>query len=471
VKRPTGLVVLACGVALVAAPPAMADSLVFIRDNNVWLSNPDGSGQYQVTLDGTAASPYESPSQSDGGTVMAVRQPPGGRRQLVRMTQSGALLNAPVNTPAPGTGAIDARISPNGGLVAYWFVTTVSDPYCAYCVNVAERALFSYPDRFTNYDEIGTPNTGGWPSWVTNDTITVNTGSATQWYYQLGMSEANDWFTDSDLTGRIKTLLDTEVAPTGDRLAVVEGDNQEFIILAKVNGLPSGPTDPQPKPTIAAAPCQGLAGPTGKFVNPTWSSNGRLLAWQEDDGIWTVGVPADLSTCTGFDTAPARRIDGGREPDLSPAAINPGARPGCGNPGNPVACNPNCPTCGPGPGTDLKKKLAAFLAAEAKKLRKLGVHGLRHKKRTVLTYAADQAGKFAVRFTGTPIVRASRASLLASGKHTFAAAGSAHVTMKLTRKGARALRRAKGVRGSLKATFTPAGGAPTSASKTVRLRR
>ena len=76
--------------------------VVFIRDNNVWLANPDGSGQYQVTLDGSAGSPYESPSQSDAGTIMAIRQPAGGRNQLWRMSQSGGLLNTPINTPAPG---------------------------------------------------------------------------------------------------------------------------------------------------------------------------------------------------------------------------------------------------------------------------------------------------------------------------------------------------------------------------------
>jgi hypothetical protein len=465
VQRLTGLAVLACGAVLVAAPPAMADSLVFIRDNNVWLSNPDGSGQYQVTLDGTAGSPYQSPSQSDGGTIMAIRQPPGGRNQLWRMSQSGALLNAPINTPAPGpAGALDARLSPNGSLVAYWFVTPVSDPFCPYCVNVSNRALFSYPDRFTNYDAIGTPNTGGWPSWVTNDTITIGNGSATQWYYKLGMTEAAEWFNDGDLTGEIKTLLDAEVAPTGNRVAVVRGDNQESILFGRMTGPP--PT----KPVLPDPDCLGYQGPSGKFVNPTWSSDGQALAWQENDGIWVGQVPADLANCTGL-ANPVLRIPGGREPDLSPAAINPGARPGCGNPGNPAACNPECPTCGTGPGEDVRQKLVAFLAAEAKKLRRLGVHGLRRKKRTVLSYQADQAGVFTVRFTGTPILAASRAKLLASAKHTFAAPASANVTMKLTRKGARALRRAKGVRGSLKATFTPTGGTPTTATKKVRLGR
>src|ERR671937_497835 len=83
---------------LVTAGPAAADSLVFVRDNNIWLANADGSGQFQVTLDGTPSNPYSSPSQADDGTIVALRTPPGGRPQIWRMTQSGGLINPPVNT-------------------------------------------------------------------------------------------------------------------------------------------------------------------------------------------------------------------------------------------------------------------------------------------------------------------------------------------------------------------------------------
>src|SRR5262245_48138078 len=107
-SRAAATAAVACAAALVLAPPAMGDSLVFIRDNNVWLSNPDGSAQYQVTLDGTASSPYQSASQADDGTILAIRQPLGGRNQLWRMSQSGGLLGVPIDTPAPGpVGAID----------------------------------------------------------------------------------------------------------------------------------------------------------------------------------------------------------------------------------------------------------------------------------------------------------------------------------------------------------------------------
>jgi hypothetical protein len=454
-------------VALASAAPAAADSMVFARDNNVWISNPDGSGQFQVTLDGTAGAPYETPSEANDGTIVAVRQTPGQRRQIYRMTQSGGLLNAPINTPAPGTGAIDAKVSPDGTLVAYWFVTTVSDPICSFCVNVANRVLLTHSDRFTNADEVGTPNTGGWPSWLNNSTITLGSGSPTQWYYTLGMPEAKDWFTDSDLLGTasFNTLLDAEVAPTGDRIAVVEGDSQENIAIAKMTAGP--PTKP------AVAHC-GLTGPTGKFVDPTWQSDGRLLAWQEDTGVWTVTVPADVDNCPMGASAygtPALRVPGAKNPDLSPAAINPGPRPGCGNPGNPVACAGPGP--GPGPVIDsaaIRKALGSSGKAGKKALVKLKISGLLRKHKFTVSFKSPAAGTLTAQLTATGAA-AKRVTVLASGRHVFKKAGKAKVVVKLTSKGKKRLKHAHKLRGSLKLTFKPVGGSAISSSVSVRMKR
>src|SRR6476659_8964621 len=77
------------GLCLAIAPAAAsADSLVFVKSGNVWLSQPDGSGAYQVTTDGTTSSPYRSPSQADDGTIAA-----GHGDDIVRMTQNGTVLN------------------------------------------------------------------------------------------------------------------------------------------------------------------------------------------------------------------------------------------------------------------------------------------------------------------------------------------------------------------------------------------
>ena len=58
---------------LVCAGSAHASSLVYIKDYTVWLANPDGTGQRQLTTDGFKELPYESPSQADDGTSLAGR--------------------------------------------------------------------------------------------------------------------------------------------------------------------------------------------------------------------------------------------------------------------------------------------------------------------------------------------------------------------------------------------------------------
>jgi hypothetical protein len=457
--RRAALIALGCAVVALALPgPASADSLVFIRDHNVWLANADGSGQYQVTLDGTASSGYDSPSQADDGTIVAIRTPPGGRPQLWRMRQNGQLLNAPINTPAPGTGAIDARVSPNGQLVAYWFVTTVNDPSCLFCVNLASQALISRSDSFTPPDAVGNPNTGSLPSWISNTRILLSNGNATQWYYDIGAPEGVHWWDDTDACNSCPLpigLTDGEVSRNGSRIAVVRGDNQETIWLYSTTGPPTPPT-----------PRCEFSGPTGKFVGPTWSQDGLTLAWQEGDGIWSAQIP-DLSTCA---SSPTLRIPGGAEPDFGPAAVNPGPRPGCGNPGNPAACpTPTCTTCVPPPCTTcvsttaLQARLRNLLASEARALGKLKIRGLLKRRQIKVSFEAPSAGKLTLGITGS--------GRLAAGRLTFTAAGKRAVVIKLSRKGASKLRRARKVRLTLTARFAPTGGSAAAATRRLTLKR
>jgi hypothetical protein len=91
----------AAAVCAAAAVPAVAaaDSLVYVKDGNVFLSAADGSAAKQVTTDGG----YESPSQADDGTIVAGRRTEeNGRtpRRLHRVDREGKLLNPPVETVA-----------------------------------------------------------------------------------------------------------------------------------------------------------------------------------------------------------------------------------------------------------------------------------------------------------------------------------------------------------------------------------
>jgi hypothetical protein len=304
-------VLAAAAISLMFASAAVADSLVFIRANNVWVAKADGSNPHPVTRDGTTQYPYESPSEADDGTIVAVRATATTRRQIYRMRQDGRLLNRPVDTPAPGTGAINAKVSPNGRFVAYWFSTAVASGLCAFCVTAESQALISYSDRFTHATAIGTPNMPGWPSWIGNDTLVLTSGSPSVWYYRLGMREAAQWFTDAQTGGgtQFPTLLDAEVSPSGDRLAVVRGDHQETVVLYATTGPPPSP----PRPFVGN--CGWTANP-GPLSDPTWSSNGKLLALQDGANVYVLSLPS-LTNCAAARTL--RVLRGAGQPDFGKA--------------------------------------------------------------------------------------------------------------------------------------------------------
>ena len=71
--------------------PALADSIVFVRDGDVWISTPDGATERRLTVGGGHA----SPSMADDGLIVALR---GG--SFVRLRTDGA----PVGVPTAAVG-------------------------------------------------------------------------------------------------------------------------------------------------------------------------------------------------------------------------------------------------------------------------------------------------------------------------------------------------------------------------------
>src|ERR1044072_4422214 len=108
----------ALAAASIGAAPAAADSIVYAKDGNLFLTSPDGSKGYQLTRDGG----YSEPSQADNGIVGALRD-----KQLVRLDRSGRDLNAPMRavgsarSRGPLGGPYEPRISPDGTRFAYYF--------------------------------------------------------------------------------------------------------------------------------------------------------------------------------------------------------------------------------------------------------------------------------------------------------------------------------------------------------------
>jgi hypothetical protein len=302
---------------LVAATPAAADSIVFVKDANVWLANPDGSGQYQVTTDGTATHPYRSPSQADDGTIAA-----GYGNEIVRMRQNGEVLNR-IDPPAmldsasdPVDGPpIDVAISPDGTRIAY----TMADYACPVGVDCGARTVTAYSaaDHLTAPEASGTTYLRD-PSWVTN-TRTLQFGGYTHQVNVQDVDQPTDvhWFDDHDVVGQANAtdLGDGELNPQGTMLALVRGyGGSASVVWYDVSGDALHGLPPAPSMRCASGADEGING-------PTWSPDGTALAMADAEGIW---VKRDAAVCDS--PQPVLVIPGGSHPDWGPASINPGPR-------------------------------------------------------------------------------------------------------------------------------------------------
>ena len=336
-------------------------------------------------------------------------------------------------------------------------------------MSISNQALLNYSDRFTHHEAIGTPNTGGWPSWIGNDTIVLGNGSAELRYYRLGMPAAADWFNDGVFIGGgagLQTLLDAEVAPTGDRLAVVRGNHQETIRFLELSGPP--PAAPTPLRLLVPEPERQVRRPhlDERRRAARLAGGRRRLARR----------PARPELPT---PEPELVIPGASEPDLSPAAINPGPRPPCGNPGNPISCagqpTRGCDPC-PGPTRSSTRRDHSPRARRPRE----GRHaqpGTSEDPR-----AAAHAARSRSSSRPRPPARSppgspppapppvARPCSPAAGAHTRAA-GKAKLTIKLTTKGRKRLRSARRLKVAVKVSFTPTGAKAISTTTRIQIRR
>ena len=303
-----GLVAAAAALALSPAL-ASADSIVYVKDANVWLASGDGGNQYQVTTDGTAEHPYRSPSQADDGTIAV-----GYGTEILRMQQNGKVLNRldpptlmnSVSHPMDGT-PVDVAISPDGTKVAYTFYG-YECPVGASCGARTTTGIIP-SDRFSASAE--TTSYFRSPSWATNSRILNSGGYGSHVNIQDLGTEPFNWLTDQETD-----LGDAELTRAGDKLVAVRGyDASTHIVWYSVTGdALSGPKPPNP-----TAIC--LTGEQAGFDQPTWAPDGNQVAWTEPDGIW---IHRDAAGCTT--QQPTLVLPGGSEADWGPANVNPGPR-------------------------------------------------------------------------------------------------------------------------------------------------
>lgn len=284
-------------------------TIVFVKDHNVWIARGDGSGARALTTDGSYAAPYGSPTQSDGGVVVATHV-----ERLVRMNQSGRVLTVLDPAPLPTSvgvaidGApVDAAISPDGASIAYTFTK--------YLTPSGASSGFRSATGYTAADRLTDPapmrSTYFWaPSWVGNSrTLQTGGGGSHVNLHDLG-AEPVHWFDDDDIYLPSTDLGNSQLSRDGRYLTAIRGyaADAELYWYAVAGEARSGPPPAVPEP-LCKIPAVGID-------NPTWGPDSDSLAWQEPDGIWT---RANARDC---DAQSALVIPGGSEPFWSPAALS-----------------------------------------------------------------------------------------------------------------------------------------------------
>jgi hypothetical protein len=322
--------VLSAAALAFAAAPAGASSLVYVKDGNVWLTDPGGAKQYQVTFDGG----YASPSQADDGTIVAWRA-----KQFVRMDRSGRPLNAPVDGIGTDDGGgrfygpWEPKVSPDGRRIAYWFgqySSYYSYGCSCYLWHVEDLTTWTWADHFKPYTDDGQDKGVESPSWLTNDRLLATYPGFHQnvWTWKLDSGHANydaQWaFSIQDSEGTYYDFGDAEVSPDGSRFAATAGGDatsNDQLYVGTTNGplwVGEPPYD-NPLEPLPPQPDLRCGGTTGKVVSPTWSPDSREVAYSLADGVHIIGA-GDLADCRAL----ADRViaPGGAEPDWGPADVD-----------------------------------------------------------------------------------------------------------------------------------------------------
>lgn len=297
----------------VAAAPASADSIVYTLGGDVWLAKPDGSAQTRLTREGI----YGEATQSDDGTIVAT----AGVHRLRRLDRAGnvtADFAAAALADENWAGPFDPDLSPDGTKVAYsWLYESrgSSSPNCPLSPDectlgyIRGGTTVSRSDRATALGELGWFRYWTEPSWIGDDRLLLGGRDLTLMFDRAGIGALGGegagvapWF------GAGIHLADGDLARSGGLMAWVSGIRQDELSVWSVSGQPG-----------AAAPrfCFAFTGPSGHFADPSWSPDGRSLAWSEDDGIWVASVPG----CASDGVSSRLIVPLGDQPDWGPADV------------------------------------------------------------------------------------------------------------------------------------------------------
>jgi hypothetical protein len=330
--------VLGLGVAAepgAAAPDAHAaksgGSILYRKGGRLWVASPTGRGKHRIPK----SKGLENPSQDNRGRIVAQKG-----IYLYRLNRRGRRLNPKITTAfrtnpvlTSFKGPFFPEVSPDGKKIAYTYSFTEShyDPGCDCISNQPSlNTAYTYSNRFVDDPDqkFGHARFYSRASWIDNRSVVATTPNLYDYAGNVldtvavdplggGADSYQHWFTECTDCSSVQTLqkypLDEgELTRKRDKAVFVAGD---------LNATQAGSqlfVYPLSAPPTAIPPhfCR-ISGPNGSFTSPSWSPDGRSLAWEDRRGIWV----GKLGSLDGDNCEVSRKlvVRGGKAPDWGPA--------------------------------------------------------------------------------------------------------------------------------------------------------
>jgi PKD repeat protein len=322
--------------ALTGAPAlAQADSLVYVKNQHVWISRADGSQPRPISPQGN----WIWPSESDNGKIAALET--DGYKIYEYDQQGRSLLSAPMFTPASTSSSsaswyVDhTRISPDGSRVAYNVVG---------CCGFSDESTFLQPMSagHSNWSDFQDDFIN--PVWVNASTandpyVNAKNGlglghNGYNWTggVQYGIWNADNpsdngaWASDSAIPN---SNWEFEVAYTRNlkHLALFLDDSPDWgsaahnveIVLESVDWANSAAETVDCTIPLQASSYSGI--PQG-IDSLSYSSDGSTLAWATGAGVYEANV-ANPSNCPAVKSSVHLAVAGGAYPYFGAAALSP----------------------------------------------------------------------------------------------------------------------------------------------------
>jgi hypothetical protein len=334
-----------------AVSPALAraaGSLVYVKNGYVYVANADGSGARAVT---PHSQWWAWPSESDNGTIAVAggservnsggTTESSGSSEIYAFDQQGrSLLSNPASTPgsysSPGSPQyVDHfRISPDGSTVAYDVIG---------CCGFSGETTFLSPLRAgSNWSQFMDDFVE--PQWVKGNAIATSMvhkdpvlllthngptiGSQNEYGFWDPASSTNNLGWSGDTAIPDGWAYQAVFASVGNTLALflddapdVGGTAQNVRISLETVG--PGPAYAETDDCTITLPAAQYAQPHNILqASPSFSADGRILAWGQADGIYEASV-ANPADCGAVRSSVHLVIAGGAMPSFAAAPLSP----------------------------------------------------------------------------------------------------------------------------------------------------